>query len=101
MLMTMIKMIKETSVGRHDDHRRQEAATPTNTAMRMFQNKDRTGNELLDSSLPTTHQNQIMELRIMSGNKEGAASVSTSAGDGRLCFWDLDPVSAKMSDLKI
>ena len=39
--------------------RRQEAATPTNTAMRMFQNKDRTGNELLDSSLPTTHQNQV------------------------------------------
>lgn len=84
-----------------EETKRQEAATPTNTAMRMFQNKDRTGNESLDSSLPTTHQNQIMELRIMSGSKEGAASVSTSAGDGRLCFWDLDPVSAKMSDLKI
>ena len=59
MLMTMIKMINEISVDRHNDHRRQEAATPTNTAMRMFQNKDRTGNELLDSSLPTTHQNQV------------------------------------------
>ena len=43
--------------------RRQEAATPTNTAMRMFQNKDRTGNELLDSSLPTTHQNQVERLK--------------------------------------
>ena len=59
MLVTMIKMINEIIVDRHNDHRRQEAATPTNTAMRMFQNKDRTGNELLDSSLPTTHQNQV------------------------------------------
>jgi len=42
-----------------EETKRQEAATPTNTAMRMFQNKDRTGNELLDSSLPTTHQNQV------------------------------------------
>lgn len=84
-----------------EETKRQEAATPTNTAMRMFQNKDRTGNELLDSSLPTTHQNQIMELRIMSGSKEEATSVSTSAGDGRLCFWELDSVSAKMNDLKI
>jgi hypothetical protein len=39
--------------------RRVEVAAPENTAMRMFQNKDRTGNELLDSSLPTTHQNQV------------------------------------------
>ena len=84
MLNMVIMMILPT--------RRQEAATPTNTAMRMFQNKDRTGNELLDSSLPTTHQNQvnvkassfdnqvssqIMELRIMSGSKEEATSVST------------------------
>jgi len=60
-----------------EETKRQEAATPTNTAMRMFQNKDRTGNELLDSSLPTTHQNQIMELRIMAGSKEEATSVST------------------------
>ena len=59
MLMTMINIINEISVDCHNDHRRQEAATPTNTAMRMFQNKDRTGNELLDSSLPTTHQNQV------------------------------------------
>ena len=57
--MTMINIINEISVDCHNDHRRQEAATPTNTAMRMFQNKDRTGNELLDSSLPTTHQNQV------------------------------------------
>ena len=64
--------------------------------MRMFQNKDRTGNELLDSSLPTTHQNQvanqtnaqiiatylqIMELRIMSGSKEEATAVSTRSAE--------------------
>ena len=49
--------------------RRQEVAAPSNTAMRMFQNKDRTGNELLDSSLPTTHQNQVGWSRIPSSRQ--------------------------------
>lgn len=84
-----------------EETRRLEVAAPSNTAMRMFQNKDRTGHELLDSSLPTTHQNQIMELRILNGTKEDASAVSTSAGDGRLCFWDLQSVESQIQDLKI
>jgi hypothetical protein len=33
-----------------------------------------------------------MELRILTGSKEEAVAVSTSAGDGRLCFWDINPL---------
>lgn len=84
-----------------EETKRQEMKEKENSAMRMFQNKDRTGNDSDISVLPTTHQNQIMELRILSGSKEEATSVSTSAGDGRLCFWDLQSVVAKMQDMKI
>ena len=59
MMLMMMNMVKVLMIMIVFPTRRQEAATPTNTAMRMFQNKDRTGNELLDSSLPTTHQNQV------------------------------------------
>ena len=62
-LMMMMNMVKVLVIMIIFPTRRQEAATPTNTAMRMFQNKDRTGNELLDSSLPTTHQNQVNLLK--------------------------------------
>jgi len=73
----------------------------TANAMRMFQNKDRVGQELLDSKLSTTHQNQITEVRILGGTKAAAQAVSTTAGDGKLCIWDLQSLPSKLQDLKI
>merc|ERR1719391_895927 len=73
----------------------------TSSAMNMFRNKDRIGQELLDSKLSSTHQNQICSLRIMNGNKEGATRISTTAGDGVLVLWDLQTLSAKIQDLKL
>jgi len=71
------------------------------SAMNMFRNKDRVGQELLDSRLSSTHQNQICSLRIVAGNKQGASVISTTAGDGNLVVWNLDNLGAKFKDLKL
>jgi len=76
-------------------------ASVTSSAMNMFRNKDRVGQELLDSKLSSTHQNQICSLRILDGSKEGATRISTTAGDGVLVLWDLQTLSAKIQDLKL
>jgi len=78
-----------------------DGPSPTSTAMKMFQNKDRVGQELLDSKLGSTHQNQITEIRIFSGCKKSAESVSTTAGDGRLCIWDLGSLENKLGGLQL
>lgn len=79
----------------------EEGPVVTSTAMRMFQNKDRVGQELLDSKLATTHQNQITEIRIFSGSKSLAGSVSSTAGDGRMCIWDLQSLASQLQTLKL
>jgi len=87
-----------------------EAEAPNNSAfcaMKMFQNKDRVGTELLDSVLATTHQNQISELRVMSAREVGTATmavetVSSCAGDGNLVIWDLNTLpTGQMQDLTL
>jgi len=77
-----------------------ESAT-TSTAMNMFRNKDRVGQDLLDSKLSSTHQNQVCSMRIISGDKLAADSVSTTAGDGVLVVWDFNTLSNKIKDLKV
>lgn len=73
----------------------------TSSAMNMFRNKDRIGQELQDSKLASTHQNQICGIRILEGNKAGARRVSTTAGDGNLVIWDLSSLADKINDLKL
>jgi len=83
-----------------EDDKKVEAPITAN-AMRMFKNKDRVGQELLDSKLATTHQNQITEMRILRGSKSGAEAVSTTAGDGKLCIWHLQDLVTTFADLRL
>ena len=83
-----------------EDDKKVEAPITAN-AMRMFKNKDRVGQELLDSKLATTHQNQITEMRILRGSKSGAEAVSTTAGDGKLCIWHLQDLVNTFTDLRL
>jgi actin related protein 2/3 complex subunit 1A/1B len=83
---------------RLEEDKKQET-TGTNSAMRMFQNKDKLGQSEMESKLNTTHQNQISELRYYSGDKASPNTISTVAGDGKLVLWDL--AALKMKGLKI
>jgi len=63
----------------------------------MFRDMDKLGqteSELV-SKLNTTHQNQICELRMYSGDKATGGTVSTVAGDGKLVLWDLAALKLK------
>jgi len=84
-----------------EDKKVEPVITGAGGAMRMFRNKDRVGQEVVDSNLNTTHQNQITDIRILGGSKSSAESVSTTAGDGRLCIWDLKSLSEKIANLKV
>merc|ERR1719228_2809907 len=86
--------------GRLEEDKKQET-TGASSAMRMFQNKDRLGQSELESKLNTTHQNQISELRIHSGNKGNVTTISTCAGDGKLVIWDIKSLASKMNNLRI
>lgn len=86
---------------RLEEDKKKQESTGSSSAMRMFQNKDRLGLSELESKLNTTHQNQISELRIHSGNKGDVATVSTCAGDGKLVIWDIKSLASKMNNLKI
>lgn len=71
-------------------------------AMDMFKNKDRTGqSEVADTVLNTTHQNQISCIKIMSGDKNKADKLSTTAGDGKLVIWDLRSLEKQLKGLKL
>jgi len=89
-----------TQGARLEEDKKQES-TGASSAMRMFQNKDRLGQSELESKLNTTHQNQISELRIHSGNKGSVNTISTCAGDGKLVIWDIKSLASKMNNLKI
>jgi len=78
-----------------------EGGGGASSAMKMFQNKDRLGQSELVSTLNTTHQNQISELRIHSGAKGDVGTISTVAGDGKLVIWDLNSLANKIKNLKI
>lgn len=72
------------------------------SAKAMFQAKDRTGqNEVADTVLNTTHQNQISNVQIVQGTKNGAAKISTAGGDGKLVIWDLKSLEKSIAGLKI
>jgi actin related protein 2/3 complex subunit 1A/1B len=71
------------------------------SAKALFQTKDRTGqNEVDNTVLNTTHQNQISCINIMVGDKERADRVSTTAGDGKLVIWDLRSLEKQLKGLK-
>jgi len=87
--------------GRLEEDKKVESGAMSN-AMKMFQNKDRVGqSDITDTVLNTTHQNQIYQMRLYSGDKSGASLVSTVAGDGKLVLWDLKTLSTKLNSLKI
>jgi len=81
--------------------KKQEAGGAAASAMRMFQNKDRLGQSELESKLNTTHQNQVSEMRIHSGEKGAVKTISTVAGDGKLVIWDINNLASKMKNLVI
>lgn len=85
---------------RLEEDKKQETSA-TNSAMKMFQNRDRVGQSEMETKINTTHQNQISEMRIYSGNKATCNIISTTAGDGKLVLWDLKSLSSKLNDLKI
>ena len=89
------------SQGMRLDKEKKKDSSRKSNAMQMFQNKDRMGQVVLDSILNTTHQNQISELRIHSGSKEIAQTISTCAGDGKLVIWDTSSLPIEMNQLKI
>lgn len=83
---------------------RKEAEAPSSAfcAMKMFQNKDRVGQELVDTALNTTHQNQICELRVVSSAAGGQVEqVSSCAGDGNIVIWDLNDLADRINDLAL
>jgi SepF-like predicted cell division protein (DUF552 family) len=83
---------------------RKEAEAPNSSfcAMKMFQNKDRVGQELVDTALTTTHLNQICEMRVVSVDSgHHVESVSSCAGDGNIVIWDLNDLASKLQDLTL
>jgi len=70
-------------------------------AMAMFQNLDKHGAESSETSLKTTHQNQISCIQILAGNKDGADKISTSGGDGKVVVWELRSLEKQIAGLKI
>jgi len=67
----------------------------SSSAMNIFKNKDKLGQSENESKLNTTHQNQISELRLYSGDKAQGGTVSSVAGDGKLVLWDLPALKMK------
>jgi actin related protein 2/3 complex subunit 1A/1B len=83
---------------------RKEAEAPNSSfcTMKMFQNKDRVGQELVDTALTTTHLNQICEMRVVSVDSgHHVESVSSCAGDGNIVIWDLNDLASKLQDLTL
>jgi len=69
------------------------------SAMSMFQNKTKMGQDEGVTKLNTTHQSQIVEVRHHTGDKASPSTLSTVAGDGKLVLWDLAAI--RMKGLKI
>lgn len=71
------------------------------SAMRVFQNMDRTSRSENDTTLEYIHQNAITWVAICSGDKSGAKKVSTSGLDGQLVIWDMTSLTRSMQNLRI
>ncbi len=85
-----------------EDKKAEEGQGAKFSAKALFQTKDRTGqNEVADTVLNTTHQNQISCIKIMAGDKNRADKVSTTAGDGKLVIWDLRSLEKQIKGLKL
>jgi len=72
------------------------------SAMARFQALDRTGDDTKDASLDTTHQNSIIELRVVKSDEAGNCSQFSSIGmDGKMVQWNLDALASSIAGLKI
>ena len=70
-------------------------------AMRLFRSKDRTGELSVGNyKISTTHQKQITQLRMVTGDGSGSGLLSSSGADGRICFWNYQQnVEKQLQDL--
>lgn len=69
------------------------------SAMDRFKQLDSKGTadaSLMETTLKTTHQNSINELRVFSGDKSKAAALCTAGIDGKLVIWDLAKLAASI-----
>jgi len=79
----------------------QKETSGKTSAMQMFQNKDKLGQNELETKLNFTHQKQIPEIRIVDGMKGNVDTFSTCSLDGKIVVWNLKTLAGKMKDLKI
>jgi len=69
-------------------------------AMKLFRSKDRTGEHSVGNyKISTTHQKQITQLRLMTGEGSGSELISSSGADGRLCLWNYQNVEQQLKQL--
>ena len=67
-----------------------EEASDTVGAMKMFRARDRLGEQDIKSyNLPSTHQNMITQLSIMTRYQDHVV-MSSSGADGRICCWRIN-----------
>jgi len=88
-----------SNMGKLDQGEKKEEVV--SNAFNKFRQMDSRGQENNDdSSLPTTHQNTINDIRIYAGTRDNVTSFTTSGLDGKIVVWEFD-LAAALSKLKI
>ncbi|ORX77828.1 hypothetical protein BCR32DRAFT_295389 [Anaeromyces robustus] len=87
------------NMGKLDQGEKKEEVV--SNAFNKFRQMDTRGQENNDdSSLPTTHQNTINDIRMYAGTRDNVTSFTTSGLDGKIVVWEFDLATA-LSKLKI
>jgi len=71
------------------------------SAMARFKQLDDKGTDDKGTTLDTTHQNAISELRLTKFEGGKAKQFTSTGNDGKLVFWDVDVLASTISELKI
>ena len=83
------------------DSEKDNAGAKKFSARDMFRERDNKGGDDTGTTLKTTHQNRIISIQILSGNKDAAEKISTSGGDGKVVVWDLRTLEKQIEGLSI
>eukprot|EP00092_Neocalanus_flemingeri_P034085 GFUD01037067.1.p1 GENE.GFUD01037067.1~~GFUD01037067.1.p1 ORF type:complete len:372 (+),score=123.95 GFUD01037067.1:349-1464(+) len=83
-----------------EEDKKKESSGKT-SAMDLFKNKDKLGQNELETKLNFTHQKQIAEIRIVGGQKGDVDTFSTCSLDGKIVVWNLKTLAGQMKGLKI
>jgi len=71
------------------------------SAMARFKQLDDKGTDDKGTTLDSTHQNAISELRVTKFEGGKAKQFTSTGNDGKLVFWDVDVLASTISQLKI